>query len=100
MFSRVTARVVNGDEVRTIWFLFETDHETMDELHNAMMRDGSLCGTRYETERGNGNSRVVVDSYEFVITERLIMSTMPPRDDLYDSDGTLLWSIEGGEVAA
>lgn len=67
MFVRINARVVNSGQTREVWFILETEQETMRELHGALVRDGSLCGTRYETRADGDRRRVVKDAFEAIV---------------------------------
>ena len=98
MFVRVNAKIVNGGQTREVWFVFETDHESMKDLHAAMVKDGSICGTRYET-RPEGGRRVVKDAFEAIVMADTITSIMDLAEDLYDDDGAALWLLTSGEVA-
>lgn len=99
MFVRINARVLNSGQVREVWFIFETEHETMAELHEALVRDKSLCGTRYETQPQGQGRRVVKDAFEGVITMEGLVSIMEMQDELFEEDGTPLWTFENGAAA-
>lgn len=96
MFVRINARVFVGSTVKDVWFTFETHHETMDEIQQALVRDGSLCGTRYETEKRGKGVRFVVDAFDCIIPERTVSSISEMRDDLYDQDGSALFLMDEG----
>lgn len=100
MFCRVNMKIQNSGQTREVWFVFETAHQRMSELHEELTRAGSLCGTRYETARSGDHRRVVRDAFECIIMRENIVSIMDMQDDLYDDDGTALWTIEGGDMTA
>lgn len=99
MFVRINARVLNSGQVREVWFVFETDHEDMRGVHEALTRDGSLCGTRYETQPSGQGRRVVKDAFEAIITKEGLVSIMEMQDELFEADGTPLWTFENGAAA-
>lgn len=99
MFVRINARVMNSGQTREVWFILETEHATMKELHGALVRDGSLCGTRYETRHDGERRRVVKDAFEAIVMGDTITSVMDLADDLYDEDGAAIWLLETGEAA-
>jgi hypothetical protein len=99
MFVRINARVMNGGQAREVWFTFETDHTSMEELHAALVRDRSIVGTRYETEKGGPGRRVVRDAFSAIITMEGLVSVMEMQDDLYEEDGTAIWTLAHGEAA-
>lgn len=90
---------MNSGQTREVWFILETEHQTMRELHADLVRDGSLCGTRYETRADGDRRRVVKDAFDAIIMGDTITSVMEMADDLYDQDGEALWLLESGEAA-
>ncbi len=99
MFVRINARIINSGQTREVWFILETDHQTMKELHGSLVRDGSLCGTRYETRADGDRRRIVKDAFEAIVMADTITSVMELADDLYDEDGSALWLLDAGAAA-
>lgn len=96
MFVRVNARVYNAGEAREVWYVFETPHASMADFHEAMIRDGQVFGTRYETERmpGTRAGRQAYDSYELILHRDGFTSIAKMRDDLFDLSGDPIFSLE------
>lgn len=93
MFVRINARVLNSGQVREVWYVLETEHRTMREVHDALVRDGQLYGTRYETTRTNDGRRVVKDAFEAIITREGLVSIMAMQEELVDTDGSVIWTF-------
>lgn len=94
MFVRINQRVLNGGQQREVFFIFETDHENMAAIHAAMVKDGCLNGIRFETRNAGHQKRVVVDEFETIVFREGLVSIMEMQDDLFDDDGTPLWTFE------
>lgn len=85
MISQVNMRVATtfGEEVesREIWFLFESDHETLFELNEDLAIDGTAYGFRIDSaSAGNGYRRETGRSEMILGTESLISVTLPRYD--------------------
>lgn len=93
MFVRINARVLNSGQTREVWYILETEHRTMRELHDALVRDGQLIGIRYETRSDGPQRRVVKDAFETIITREGLVSIMAMQDELFEEDGTILWQF-------
>lgn len=99
MFVRINQRVMNSGQAREVWFIFETAHEDMAQVHADLVRDGSLCGIRYDTASAGHGRRVVRDSHDAIITKEGLVSIMAMQDELFDDDGTPLFTFDNGEAA-
>lgn len=101
MIFRVNARVLNRGEVREVFFVAESDHETMADLHDAIVRDGSVLITRFDTRGPNDRevsmmgpgrrARFVTDEYEMILSRDGFTTISEPMEDLIDVDGEPLF---------
>ncbi len=99
MFCKVNMRIMNSGQHREVWFIFWSEFETMREIHEAMVRESSLFGIRYETKKVSETGwREVVDEYETIIGEGSIVSIIEMQEGLIDKDGRPLWSPDLGEI--
>ena len=96
MIFRINAIVLNRGEKKEVFFLAESDHEDMADLHRSIINDGCILITRYETrgpnerERemlGKRRARFVTDCYEAIIHRDAFHSITEPNEDLIDTDG-------------
>lgn len=99
MFVRINQRVVNAGQPKEVWFVFEAPHETIAEIHDALVRDGRLLGTRVDTKPAGSHRRVAIDEQDVSLLADTITSVSEMIDDLYDEDGTALWVMPEDEVA-
>ena len=99
MFVRINQRVINGGQLKEVWFVFETAHRTMEEIHDALVRDGRLLGTRVDTKADGPHRRVAIDEQDVSLLAETITSVSEMVDDLYDEDGSSLWIMPADEVA-
>lgn len=102
MFVRVNSRVINGGQVREVWFVFETNHETMEEMHAELVSNRSLFGLRIETDKHPTvpDARVLKNEYEVILGMDAITSIQEMAGDLYDADGAVLYRHGEKAVAA
>lgn len=101
MLFRVNSKVINRGEVREVFFIAESDHETMADIHNALVADGSLHVTRFETrgptqaeieQMGVGRrARFVTDDYEMIIHRDGFTTISEMMEDLIDRDGEAIF---------
>lgn len=96
MFVRVNQRTVNGGQPKEIWFVLETDHPSLEAIHEAMIRDGRLFGVRYDTRPDGPGRRVITDDMEISILADSATSVLEMTDDLIEDDGTVIFSMDGG----
>lgn len=99
MFVRINQRVINGGQLKEVWFVFETAHKTIEEIHNAVVRDGRLLGTRIDTNSAGAHRRVMTDEQDVSLLGETITSISEMVDDLYDEAGDALWIMPADEVA-
>ena len=104
MIFRVNARVLNRGEWKEVFFVGETDHETIADLHHDLVRDGSIHMTRYDTrgpnERevaqiGSRRARFVTDAYEVILHRDGFTQISEPMEDVIDADGQPLFLLNG-----
>lgn len=107
MIFRVNARVVNRGEVKEVFFIAETDHQTMADLFDDFARQGMLHITRYDTRGPNeaelrkvGSRRIrfVVDQYEAIIAKDGFTLISEPLEDVIGQDGQALFLIDDGDA--
>lgn len=97
MFVRVNQRTMNGGHLKEIYFFLETGHASLAEIHDTLVRDGRLYGTRYDTRPAGQSRREVTGSGPISILADSATSILPMTDDLIAADGTVLFSAEGAE---
>lgn len=92
-YHHVIQHVQNRGETKEIFFVFETDHENLRELHDELIENGSIYGTRHET-RGTGlRRRRITESYDLIINEGAFETISEMINELEDRDGTTLWTF-------
>lgn len=97
MLFRVNTRVLNKGEWREVFYLAESDHDTMADLHDALVRDGVVHITRIDTRGPNERevammgvarrARFVTDEYEVILHRDGFTQISEPMEDLIGSDG-------------
>lgn len=107
MIFRVNARVLNRGEWKEVFFVGETDHETLADLHHDIVRDGCIHMTRYDTRgpnefevkqiRKDRRLRFVTDAYEVILHKDGFTSISEPMEDIIDTDGEPIFLIDGGD---
>lgn len=107
MIFRVNVRVINRGEVKEVFFIAETDHETMADLADDFVRDGMVHVTRYDTRGPNeqevrliGQRRVrfVTDEYEAIIAKDGFTIITEPMEDVIGSDGQPIFLLNEDEA--
>lgn len=96
MIFRVNVRVVNRGELKEVFFIGETDHETLADLSEDFVRKGMIHLTRYDTRGPNeqevrliGGRRVrfVTDQYEAILAKDGFTIITEPMEDVIGEDG-------------
>lgn len=115
MLFRVNTRVLNRGEWKEVFFLAESDHENMAELHHAIVHDGSIHITRFDTRGPTEQelslmgvarrARFVTDQYEVILHKDGFTQISEPMEDVIDADGTPIFLLTAdaptrAEVAA
>lgn len=78
LLSQITITVENGGQRRKVWFFFESDHEDLQDLHEALVEDGSIFGRRLESEPAGNGSRRVTSEYDFIVSRDAVDTISPP----------------------
>ena len=94
MLSRVNMRVQNAGQTKEVWFVFESDHQSLKAMHDEAVQTGRLFGTRLETRPGPGDARTITSEQETSILADAIVSIAPLTQDLYDSNGYVVTEEE------
>jgi transcription termination factor Rho len=105
MMFRVNSRVLNKGEVKEVFFIGESHHETMSELHRDLVRDGSVCITRFDTRGPNEReiammsagrrARFVIDEYEVILHKDGFTQISEPMEDVIGQDGEPIFLLNG-----
>lgn len=104
MIFRVNVRVVNKGEVKEVFFIAESDHETMGELRDDFVQSGMVHITRYDTRGPNeqeakllGQRRVrfVTDEYEAILAKDGFTIITEPMEDVIGQDGQPIFLLHG-----
>lgn len=104
MIFRVNARVLNRGEWKEVFFIGETDHDTLADLHHDLVRDGSIHLTRYDTRGpdnreaamlGGRRARFVTDEYEAILHRDGFTQISEPMEDVIDADGEPIFLLNG-----
>ena len=103
MFFRVNARVLNRGELKEVFYLAESDHETLGDLHDDMLEHGSVLITRFDTrgptlqeqqELRGRRARYVVSDCDVILGKEGFTTISEMTEDLIDHDGEVLFSVE------
>lgn len=78
LLSQVTITVENGGQRRQVWFFFESDHEDLADLHDALVADGSVFGQRLESEPDGRGGRRITSRFDFVLSGDVVATICPP----------------------
>lgn len=109
MIFRVNVRVINKGEVKEVFFIGETDHETMADLARDFVRDGMIYLKRYDTRGPNeqevrllGQRRVrfVTDEYEAILSKDGFTLISEPVEDVIGQDGEPIFLISEDDAPA
>jgi hypothetical protein len=82
LISQVTISVENRGQRREVWFLFASDHADIEDLHGALVEDGSVFGYRIDTVPSGQSVRRETGRYQFVIHRDAIVTICPPQCQL------------------
>ncbi len=95
MYFRVNIRVHQGGNPRDVTFIMETDHETLDDVFDDLVRDGLVMGHRFEARRDPARQRTwrVIGGYDMALGKEALCSLQAMNEDLIDADGTVLFSV-------
>lgn len=92
-YFHVIQEVRNRGEMKEIFFVLETDHATLDDLHEELLDNGSIIGTRHTT-RGTGLRRLrITESYDIILNEDSFKTISEMINELEDKDGSKLWTF-------
>ncbi len=108
MIFRVNARVLNKGEWKEVFFIAESDHETMAELHHDFVRDGMIHINRMDTRGpneheialmslagGTRRARFVTDEYEAILAKDGFTLITEPMEDVIGEDGLPVFLLGG-----
>lgn len=82
MISQITIKVSQGGQSRDVWFLFESEHKDLFDLNETLAEDGTLYGTRIESEGAGQGRRLETNRYECIISKDSIVSVIPAQYEL------------------
>jgi len=82
LLTQITIKTDGRDGPRDVWFLFESDHADIEDLHAALVEDGSAFGQRVETVHVASGLRRETGRYPFIVSHQIVASVCPPRFDL------------------
>ena len=77
LLSQVTIKVEVNGQPRHVWFAFESDHDDLFDLNEALVTDGTIFGRRIETERVAHGVRREVHRYDTILSKDAIVSIAP-----------------------
>ena len=92
MYFQATVRIQNRGESREVWFVIETEQETLRAVYEELVKNSAIYGVRVET-KPSGEGRRVVDEYETILHRDSIASISELQFDLYDRDGDALFIV-------
>ncbi len=78
MISQVTIKISQNGQARDIWFLFETDHHTLFDLNETLAADGTVYGSRIDSEPAGAGRRREVGRRDCILIREAIVSIIPP----------------------
>lgn len=87
MLSQVTMKVTFGKEAREVWFFLETDHESLFDLNEDLVEDGTVFGERIDSERMPDGSRRETSRYEFILHRDSVVTISEPLATLHPPAG-------------
>jgi hypothetical protein len=99
MFSRINQRIIYNGNTKDVWFVLESNHKSLEDIHKTIVRDDRLFGVRIDTQQVSRNKRKVIDEQEVSLLGSTIVSVYEMVDDLVDEDGVELWTMPEDEVA-
>ncbi len=82
LLSQVTIKTLNQGQERHIWFVFESDHDNLLDLNDCLVEEGTIYGTRIETEQIAPGKRREVRRYEAVLGRDALISITPLQFEL------------------
>lgn len=82
MISQVTIKITQGGQSRDVWFLFETDHESLFDFNETLAEDGTVYGMRIESEPAGPGRRRETGRYECILARETIVSVIPAQYEL------------------
>lgn len=94
MFFQVTIRTRNNGEEGEAVFVFETAEPTIDDFMEALVDEGFILGTRYDSRPDGDGARRVRQSSECILNKALILQVTYPTYELRSQAGELLFSPE------
>jgi len=83
----VTTTIPSRHNEQNIWFVFETDHDSIDEFYNDLADDGCVLGARVYTETGTDGRKYVQSRTDHVIGVRGIVTVAPCQFDYFEKVG-------------
>ena len=72
------------------WFVFGHAAPTISDLHETLIRDGHLLGTRYDTRPAGEGVRKVRRALPVIMSRDIILQITPLPEILRDVDGHAL----------
>lgn len=82
MISQVTIKISQNGQARDIWFLFESDHDSLFDFNEDLANDGTVYGMRIESENAGQGRRRETSRYECIIHRDTIVSVIPAQYEL------------------
>jgi hypothetical protein len=82
MLSQVTIKLFQNGQPKEVWFLFETEHESLFEFNEALAQDGTVYGQRVDSEPAGPGRRREISRYECILSRETIVSVIPAQATL------------------
>lgn len=83
----VTTSIHSRHNEQNIWFVFETDHESIDEFYNDLADDGCVIGVRVYTETGADGRKYVASRTDHILGLMGIATVAPCQFDYFEKAG-------------
>lgn len=87
MLCQVTVKVFNRGEPREVWFVLETEHETLADVFAQLREAGAIYGNRLETRPIGGGRREVIDRAEAIVGAQSIVQISEVQTEIVNRSG-------------
>lgn len=86
----VTTSIPSRHNEGNIWFVFETDHDNLEDFYNDLADDGCVMGARVYTETGTDGRKYVQSRTEHVLGLMGIATVAPCQFDYFEKAGVAI----------
>lgn len=83
----VTTTIPSRNTDQNVWFVFETDHDNIDEFYNDLADDGCILGSRVYTETGTDGRKYAKERIDHIVGIAGVVTVAPCHFEYFEKVG-------------